>query len=379
LNAPYHGTWTEIAGADRVRHLAQRRRELLKLYANMDSDPESEAETPIRAKTPPVIPEPAPVVAPSNVDDIDWPWDTAEAQRRQRGGRTYEHTIRLADDVTMDLIWIPPGEFVMGSTSGSPDERPVNAVKIDKPFWMGQLEVTNRQFAVFDPEHDSRVESRFAMQFGVRGFYVNGPEQPVVRVSWQKAMDFCDWLSSKTGRRFSLPTEAQWEYACRAGTDTPFYFGPLDGDFSPFANLADSMLSEFVCHPYKKHREPYPNPSKYDDWIPKDTRYNDGGFLSEKGGAYQANAWGLYDMHGNVAEWTRSALRPYPYSDSDGRNTPGGEEDRVVRGGSWRDRPLRSSSAFRLGYRPYQPVYNVGLRVVCEADFQPNLTALTPP
>ena len=124
---------------------------------------------------------------------------------------------------------------------------------------------------LFDPTHDSRVESRFAMQFGVRGFYVNGPEQPVVRVSWQQAMAFCDWLSRQTGERFTLPTEAQWEYACRAGTDTPFYYGDLDTDFSPFANLADATLSEFVCHPYKKHREPYPNPSKYDDWIPKDS------------------------------------------------------------------------------------------------------------
>jgi formylglycine-generating enzyme required for sulfatase activity len=200
----------------------------------------------------------------------------------------------------------------------------------------------------------------------VRGFYVNRPEQPVVRVAWQPVMAFCDWLSEKTGERFTLPTEAQWEYACRSGTATAFYYGDVTTDFSPFANLADAKLSEFVCHPYKKHREPYPNPSKYDDWIPKDNRFNDGGFLSEKGGAYQPNAWGLCDMHGNVAEWTRSAYRPYPYRVDDGRNNSTDSEDRVVRGGSWRDRPYQSRSAFRRAYRPYQGVYNVGFRVVVE-------------
>jgi formylglycine-generating enzyme required for sulfatase activity len=364
LNAPYHGTWTEIAGADRVKHLAQRRRELLKLYANMDSDPESEAHPGPRPKIEPILPEAVPAAEPQPVDCPHWPFDSAEAQRRQQALDPNRRTIELADGVTMDMVLVPPGEFVMGSPTGDADERPAARVAIDKPFWMGCLEVTNEQFRLFDPEHDSRVESRFAMQFGVRGFYVNRPEQPVVRVSWRRAMAFCDWVSRQTGERFTLPTEAQWEYACRAGTSTPFYYGDLNTDFSPFANLADAMLSEFVCHPYKKHREPYPNPSKYDDWIPKDSRFHDGGFLSEKGGRYPANAWGLCDMHGNVAEWTRSAYRPYPYRTDDGRNNPVGDADRVARGGSWRDRPHRSRSAFRLAYRPYQSVYNVGFRVV---------------
>ncbi len=368
LNAPYHGTWTEIAGADRVKHLAQRRRELLKLYANMDSDPESEANPGPRPKIDFVMPEPVPLNASADVDCPGWPFEAAEAKRRQQVLGPHERTIELAEGVRMNLVLVPAGEFVMGSADGRVDERPLTRVKIDKPFWMGRLEVTNQQFHLFDPSHDSRVESRFAMQFGVRGFYVNGPEQPVVRVSWQHAMAFCDWLSHQTSEPFTLPTEAQWEYACRAGTDTSFYYGNQDTDFSPFANLADAKLSEFVCHPYKKHREPYPNPSKYDDWIPKDNRFNDGGFISEKGGAYQPNAWGLLDMHGNVAEWTRSAFRPYPYRADDGRNDPTADGARVVRGGSWRDRPQRARGAFRLSYRPYQPVYNVGFRVVCEAE-----------
>jgi formylglycine-generating enzyme required for sulfatase activity len=203
------------------------------------------------------------------------------------------------------------------------------------------------------------------MQFGVRGFYVNGPEQPVVRVSWNQAMAFCQWLSQKTGEAFTLPTEAQWEYACRAGTATPFFYGDEDTDFSPFANFADEKLREFVCHTYKKEREPWLHASKYDDWIPKDTRFNDGGFLSDGVGNYQPNAWGLHDMHGNVAEWTRSVYRAYPYDPSDGRNSVTSHGERVVRGGSWRDRPKGCRSAFRLPYRPYQGVYNVGFRVIC--------------
>ncbi len=367
LNAPYHGTWTEIAGAQRVSHLAGRRRELLKLYADLDSDPESEANAAPRAPIDPVMPDPAPLAEPQSIDCPGWPFDRAEAERRQQDLGPHQRSIELADGLTMELVRIPAGEFVMGSTDGHADQRPRTRVVIEKSFWMGRLEVTNGQFRAFNPAHDSRVESRFAMQFGVRGFYVNGPEQPVVRISWQQATAFCQWLSRTTGERFSLPTEAQWEYACRSGTDTPFYYGGLETDFSRAANLADATLSEFVCHPYKKHREPYASPSKYDDWIPKDDRFDDGGFLSEKGGAYAPNAWGLLDMHGNVAEWTRSAYRPYPYRANDGRNDPVGSENRVARGGSWRDRPARASSAFRLAYRPYQPVYNVGFRVVCEA------------
>jgi formylglycine-generating enzyme required for sulfatase activity len=177
-------------------------------------------------------------------------------------------------------------------------------------------------------------------------------------------MAFCEWLSRKTGQPFTLPTEAQWEYTCRAGTATPFWHGDMSSDFSRCANLADLMLREFVCDPYNKVRAPFANPNKYDDWIPKDERFNDGGFVSEDVGRYRPNPWGLVDMHGNVAEWTRSAYRPYPYRDDDGRNEPSAAGDRVVRGGSWRDKPAQARSASRLPYRPYQPVYNVGFRVV---------------
>ena len=368
MNAPFHGTWTEIAGKERVSHVAKRRRELLKLYAGMDADPEAIPVMP-EEKTQPVMPEPVAETETELIECPGWPFDAEEAERRQATAAEGETSteIDLGDGVVLEMVLIPAGEFVMGSANGYPDERPRTRVEIEMPFWMGRVEVTNRQFALFDPLHDSAVESKFSMQFGVRGFYVNGPEQPVVRVSWKHAMAFCEWLSERTGIECALPTEAQWEYACRAGTDSPFFYGDLDTDFSAFANLADEKLREFVCHTYKKEREPWLHASKYDDWIPKDTRFNDGGFLSDGVGNYRPNPWGLHDMHGNVWEWTRSRFKPYPYCDDDDRNNPAAQGDRVVRGGSWRDRPCRARSSFRLAYRPYQPVYNVGFRVVCPA------------
>ena len=195
---------------------------------------------------------------------------------------------------------------------------------------------------------------------------MNEPEQPVVRVSYSEAMAFCRWLSEQTGKKFSLPTEAQWEYACRAGTDTPMSYGDLATDFSPFANVADARLSEFASDPYTVSQA-LKNPPRHDDWIPKDARFNDGALLSVAPGRYRPNAWGLYDMHGNVTEWTRSDFQPYPYRPSIGADDSRLEARKAVRGGSWRDRPQRCTSSFRLGYQPYQRVYNVGFRVVCEA------------
>ncbi|MGM0489942.1 MAG: SUMF1/EgtB/PvdO family nonheme iron enzyme [Planctomycetota bacterium] len=365
LNAPFHGTWGEIAGRNKVAPFAQRRRELRELYADMHDDPEMIPDTGQTAVNP-IAPTPRRAAAAEPPTCPDWPFGAEEAKRRQQADGPAEQTVELAEGVSLKMVRIPAGEFIMGGSAGQADERPPCRVAVDEPFWMGALEITNRQFALFDPLHDSGVESRFAMQFGVRGFYVNGSEQPVVRVSWQKAMAFCRWLSRKTGRRFTLPTEAQWEYACRAGTATPLFYGDLDTDFGEFANLADATLSEYVCHPYRKDRVPLANASPYDDWIPKDPRYDDGGFVSDGVGNYRPNAWGLYDMHGNVWEWTRSDFRPYPYRRDDGRNGLSPETNKVVRGGSWRDRPLRARSAFRLSYRPCQPVYNVGFRVVCE-------------
>ena len=140
-----------------------------------------------------------------------------------------------------------------------------------------------------------------------------------------------------------------------AGTATPMNYGDLDTDFGAAANLADATLSGFA-------RGDSPQ------WHPKDSRFHDGALVTAKVGSYRPNAWGLCDMHGNAAEWTRSSYRPYPYDPADGRDEPNLSEPKTVRGGSWYDRPKRARSAFRLSYAPWQGVYNVGFRVAMEID-----------
>ncbi|NOZ21443.1 MAG: SUMF1/EgtB/PvdO family nonheme iron enzyme [Planctomycetes bacterium] len=368
LNTPFHGTWHEYIKDPGPQR--QRRRELRKLYAGIDEDPEAIIE--VKYSPPNGQPETGSANTPQSEIHIPqlegWPFDAAEAKRRQSAaGPKTKRTIDLGNGVTMDLVLVPDGEFVMGDAKGGVDEQPLTRVKIDRPFWMGTCEVTNEQYAQFDPLHDSAVESKNAYQFGIHGYPLNGPRQPVVRVSWQKAMAFCRWLSQKTGKAFTLPTEAQWEYACRSGAATPMFYGDLDTDFSRFANMADAKLREFASDPYTVD-VPLTNATKYDDWIPKDTRFNDGGLVTVDVGKYAPNAWGLHDMHGNVWEWTRTTYKPYPYRTDDGRDDIAPTDRKVVRGGSWRDRPKRCRASFRLSYLPYQAVHDVGFRVVCVSD-----------
>ncbi|MBT3374382.1 MAG: SUMF1/EgtB/PvdO family nonheme iron enzyme [Lentisphaerae bacterium] len=373
LNAPYHGSWLAIAGEKRVTAPAARRREMLKRYANVDIDmewtgPERTGMTVAAVAPTSQLPDPnTPPGLPG------WPLTRDEARKRQmHANEVTQRHIDLADGVSLSLMLIPGGKFVMGSAFGNVDERPVSVVEI-APFWMGSLEISNAQYARFDPSHDSKVEVRHAMQFGVRGWPLNNPDQPVVRVSWHEAMNFCKWLADKTGESFTLPTEAEWEYACRAGTAAAFHFGEETADFTPFANLADATLRDAVSHPYRKEVTPMANPTKYDDWIPRHPSLDDGQLVTAPGGGYSPNAWGLHDTHGNVWEWTLSRYRPYPYLASDGRNQNAGRGDRVARGGSWRDRPARATASVRLRYRPYQRVYNVGFRVCCPGSKRKSL------
>jgi len=171
-------------------------------------------------------------------------------------------------------------------------------------------------------------------------------------------MAFCRWLSEKTGEDFSLPTETQWEYACRAGTATALWYGNVDADFSGAANVADKNV---------EHLRDYSHNSKL-AWMPRDARFDDHSMLTATVGSYAGNAWHLRDMHGNAAEWTRTAYRPYPYETDDGRDEASDTDRKVVRGGSWRDRPQRCRSAFRLSYPAWMGVYNVGFRVVAEVS-----------
>jgi formylglycine-generating enzyme required for sulfatase activity len=314
------------------------------------------------------MPEPVAAVGPKSPDCPGWPVGAAEAQRRQAAAApATRKKIDLGKGVSLDLVLIPAGDFVMGSTTGAADEQPLVRLHIERPFWMAAKEVTNQMYNLFDPKHDSRIEDKNTYQFGIHGYPMNRPEQPVVRVSWLEAVAFCRWLSEKTGLKFALPSEAEWEYACRAGTATPFSYGDLNTDFSKLANLGDARLSEFASDPYTVDT-PLKNPTKYDDWFPKDARFNDGALLTVEPGRYAPNPWGLFDMHGNAAEWTRSTYRPYPYVEEPLAESPSNAGRKVVRGGSWRDLPKHSTSSHRLSYLPYQRVFNVGFRVVAPAE-----------
>ncbi|MCX7045765.1 MAG: SUMF1/EgtB/PvdO family nonheme iron enzyme [Candidatus Sumerlaeota bacterium] len=352
LGAPAHGTWTDICGAARVKHQAERRRAMRLRYTGMDDDPEA-IVTSRSAPIVPVIPTENP---PSSVAVL-----RPVAAMKARPPTT--QTIPLNDGIALELVRVPAGEFIMGQADGAADERPLTVVNIAKDFWMGKCEITNEQFALFDPTHDSRLEHGDYIQFspGERGWSLARPRQPVVRVSWREATAFCRWLSAKTGRLFRLPAEAEWEYACRAGTTTPLWYGTLDSDFSRCANVSDHTHQAIDPFGWSGRTEVIP------PWRPADTRFNDHSRVSAPVGCYGANPWGLHDMHGNVAEWTGSAYRPYPYDANDGRNRPAAADRIVVRGGSWYDRPDRCRSAFRQSYLPDQGIYDVGLRVVCEA------------
>ena len=373
FNAPFHGRRSDIPNFPDT----QKSNELRELHREMFGAPKSTAEwlpeipqniEPVRFEKEQkplgdTVLDKWPVYDPTQKAYSQW----GDTQWKQLALGNFQKSIPLGNGITLELVKIPAGSFIMGSDR-HPDELPQTIVQVDKPFWMGRFEITNAQFRAYDPEHDSRDEHRHGYQFGRKGYSMNHPDQPAVRISWQEAMDYCKWLSEKTGMKFSLPTEAQWEWACRAGSDTPFWYGNMSADFSRYANLGDIKLKEFAaCTAYKFYESAMviENPNKYDDWIPRDTTYNDGGFISEPVGRYIRNPWDLFDMHGNVWEWTLSSYQPYPYNENDGRNGVTSENGkRVVRGGSWYDRPYRSTSSFRLPYREYQKVYNVGFRVV---------------
>jgi len=368
FNVPDHGTWTEQAGETRTTEQCKLRAKFRKLYANIDVNPEAIYPVSYKAPATPPAPEPA-VAAPKAPACPGWPFDAAEAKKRQTALGPTTRSIELAEGLTLELARVPAGEFVLGDPTGNRDEWPPTRVRIDKPFWVGRTEVTNAQFRAFDPTHDSRFIDQHWKDHTLPGYPANGPKQPAIRISWRQAMAFCTWLSEKTGEKFTLPTEAQWEWACRAGTASPLFCGDLDADFSRFANLADKQLDKMAVKGVNP--KPIANANPYQAFLPNDDRFDDGQMIVCDVAKYQPNPWGLLDMHGNVAEWTLSTYQPYPYRASDGRNRPAPEGRKVVRGGSWRDRPKRARSGFRIAYPSWQGVAAVGFRVVCPDSASP--------
>jgi len=368
LNAPFHGTWTE-AGAK--RQILDRRKALRKKYASDDYDPEAIVNPYVRS-TNSILPDPLNLASdsPCPAEPEAAPLQGAERLPVPRASHAPQIDpfkpdsiqLDLGNGVTLDLVRVPAGAFSMGSNDETSMEQPVSRAKIKQAFFMGATEVTLRQYRQFDRDYLNGVYDMHYKDQCHRGYYMNDMDFPVIRVSWHKAMAFCEWLSQKTGRKVSLPSEAQWEWACRAGTDTPLSYGDLDADFSPHANLADLTVRRMAVKGVNPR--PIKNPPPHSDFELKDPRWNDGALHLAEVASYQPNAWGLHDMHGNAAEWTRSDYLPYPYRD-DGRNA-GGDARKTVRGGSWHDRPFRATSSYRLGFPPWQRVYHTGFRVVVE-------------
>lgn len=364
LNVPDHGTWGEhrkIPGNFHERRLAMRAQ-----FANRPEDPEVIPEL---NQAPVAFVEPAAKsgVQSEAVTCADWPFDAPKAAEKQAAaGKETRRTIDLGNGVVMELTLVPGGSFVMGSADGFGDEKPQAAIHIGQSFWMGAVEVTNAQYQQFDPSHDSGFIDQQNKDHTTPGYSAQAPNDPVIRVSWEEAMAFCRWLSAKAGQPCALPTEAQWEWACRAGSAAAFWYGDMDSDFSGCANLADLSIKRLAVAGINP--QPIENPSPFEDFLPKDARFDDGERIVTETGKYKPNPWGLQDMHGNVAEWTRSAYQPYPYDDADGRNTAEAAGKKVVRGGSWFDRPKCARSAYRMAYEPWQRVYNVGFRVIFPVD-----------
>lgn len=364
LNVPYFGTWTEIAemrnqqkGSDPLKEVSDRYVELKELYADSSLNyemgsyyNETKPERPAFVQ-PAEAPEPdrsAPTVA-------NWPFKPEIAPEKQ--------TVHIADGVSFDMVKIPAGSFVMGDECGFLDELPRCQATVERPFWMMTTEVTNALYKQFDADHDSRFIDQWNKDHNTCGYPANKPEQPVIRVTWKRANDFCAWLSEKTGKKFRLPTEAEWEWAARAGSDTPMWYGALDADFGKLENLADESTRLFVVAGVNPQPQPH---QEWEAFMPRANGIDDGNFMEQAVGQYEANPFGLYDMLGSVNEWTASDYKPYPYNADDGRNAGAAETKKVARGGSWAERPQWSRSGVRKPYETWQPVYNVGIRAVCE-------------
>ncbi|NQT39895.1 MAG: SUMF1/EgtB/PvdO family nonheme iron enzyme, partial [Planctomycetes bacterium] len=303
LNVPYYGTWGEFR--DIPNGQRKRRAELRQLYAGVTEDYEDIPELPTEPITPIIPPAPR-VVEVVDVKCPDWPFDAAEARRRQ--GEDNQRTISLGTSgekqLELTLMRIPAGQFVMGDSAGAADQRPPCRVEIKQPFWIGKTVITNEQFAMFDPDHDSRYLDRGGKDHSNRGNPLNQPGQPAIRVSWERATAYCRWLSEQTGRRYRLPTEAEWEFVCRGGATAD-----QNGD---------------------------------------------------------GRTWGVDAMPTSVAEWTRSDYRPYPYQPGDGRDEGTPQGRKVVRGAGAIGLAANRRDTYRLSYQSWQGVWNVGFRIVCE-------------
>ncbi len=254
----------------------------------------------------------------------------------------------ITNSIDMKLAYIPAGKFLMGSPSSEP-ERDANElqheVEISRPFYLGVYPVTQAQWLKVMPKNPSHFDARNG----------GGPLYPVDQVRPAEAAEFCRKLSAlpeekKAGRVYRLPTEAEWEYACRAGTKTAFNVGH---------SLSSTQANFNGNYPYGSGTK--------------------GPFLrkTSKVGSYPPNAWGLYDMHGNVWQWCSDFYDPDYYKTSPAKDPRGPAKGVmstgfqpncfvVIRGGCWLDEARACRSARRFRLQPSEPYQWVGFRVACD-------------
>lgn len=273
----------------------------------------------------------------------------------------------LGVSIGLRLRLVPAGDFLRGSLTSDDDsqddERPRKLVTITRPFYMATHEVTVGQFRRFVNETQRKMGPGFAFNPQTRSFvfgtasnwentgFEQTDDHPVVNVSWEDAVAFCDWLSRKEGAKFRLPTEAEWEYACRAGATTRWAHGDEPVGLDRFGNIADQAVKTLFQAP---HAAPW-----RDDFP-----------LTAPVGAFLPNSLGLFDMHGNVWEWCSDWYAADAYS-SEIVDDPRGPETgkfKVVRGGSWFSEPSHARAADRSGYEPNHRNLMIGFRVVREVE-----------
>lgn len=259
------------------------------------------------------------------------------------------------------MVVIAAGEFMMGSPPSEDRwdggrEDPRHKVAIARGFALGQFEVTRRQFALFAADTERPAARCAAWENGAwRGTparnwrepgFDQGEEHPAVCISWSDALAYTQWLSRKTGKGYRLPSEAEWEYAARAGTASARYWGETAAEGCAFANQGDQALRlalglEGVAECDDRH------------------------VYTAPAGSYRPNAWGLFDMLGNAWEWTQDCWNVgYEGAPADGAAwTVGDCALRVPRGGSWNSHQRNIRSANRGTYRADAGFYHIGFRV----------------
>ncbi|CAN5601578.1 hypothetical protein BH23PLA1_BH23PLA1_36490 [soil metagenome] len=344
-------------------------------------------EPPVVAQAEPIKPEAPPIVIEPEVSPEPKPAPPAvamvEPEPAPDRARPVEPPRELTSSIGMTLVRIEPGSFLMGSTEDQseqimklyPDairgllewEKPQHRIEITKPFYLGVHEVTVGQFRRFveetnyrtDAEKDSAGgsgwnEAKGQFELGSQYHWRNPgfaqtDDHPVVNVSYNDALAFCAWLSGKDGRTYRLPSEAEWEYACRAGTRGVWGVSDDPESLVHIANVADATARR-----------------KYPAW--PSIKGDDGFLYTAPVGSFRVNRWGLYDMIGNVWEWCMDGFDESYYASSPASDPPGpsgasGASDRVYRGGSWNGFPQGCRPANRSRDAPTARCDYLGFRV----------------